>query len=261
MAGIDEKLALTLTRRLRAEKFQTAAMIQDETGKTYTLKEQEVFSGASLLKIGIADYVKSVWQEKPAILQQTLSVQPGQRVAGAGVMHHLAQTEWSLRDVVSLMLATSDNTAANILLDHFGRENVDQWLTDNFPGLQLQRNFIAPVVAGKDNFLTAEALLPAWQELFTKENEFTAFCQTALHEQTERGKLVYYAEDLQFTGDTFNKTGDLADVEHDCARLKVGQKWFDCIILTKFNDPEQHQAALELQRDIGKLLMQNLMQK
>lgn len=259
MAGIDGQLALALASRLQIEEFQVAAMIQDNTGKTFTLREQNVFPGASLLKIGIADYVKNIWQQEPGILKQTLHVQSEQRVAGAGVMHHLAQDNWSIRDVVALMLSTSDNTAANILLDHFGIKNVNDWLADTFPGIQLQRNFIAPVVAGKDNFLTAEAFLPAWQALFKQENEFTAFCQTALHEQTERGKLVYYADDLQFTGDMYNKTGDLANVEHDCARLRSGQKWFDCIVLTKFVEPKEHQAALELQRDIGKLLMQSLM--
>lgn len=261
MAGMSEKLALELTERLQEEKIQVAVVIQDESGKSFTLKEQKIFPGASLLKVGIADYVKSIWQQKADILKKTLTVRPEQRVAGAGVMHYLSQTKWSLRDIVALMLGTSDNTAANILLDHFGRKKVSDWLTDNFPGLQLQRNFIAPVVAGKDNFLTAAALLPAWQELFGENNEFTFFCQNALHEQTERGKLIYYADDLKFSGDTFNKTGDLVNVEHDCARLKLNQKWFDCIVLTRFTGLKQHQRALKLQQDIGRMLMQNLLQK
>lgn len=261
MAGLDGDLALALTKRVQQESFPVAVLIQDQARKTFAYKEQEVFPGASLLKIGIADYVKCVWESHPEILQEKLTVSPKQRVSGAGVMHHLSQNEWSLRDVLALMLSTSDNTAANVLLDRFGRGKVNDWLAEKYPGMQLQRYFIAPVVDGQNNFLTAEALLPAWQALFDGKNEFTQLCQTSLHEQIERTKLVYYADDLQFTGDTFNKTGDLTNVEHDCARLQLEQTWFDCIVLTKFNEATQHQAALKLQQDIGCLLLQKLMRK
>lgn len=96
-------------------------------------------------------------------------MRPEQRVAGAGVMHYLSQTKWSLRDIVALMLGTSDNTAANILLDHFGRKKVSDWLTDNFPGLQLQRNFIAPVVAGKDNFFNGSSAFACLARVIWRE--------------------------------------------------------------------------------------------
>lgn len=259
MAGLDEQLAVAITQKLRAVDFQTALLLQDQTGKTLTFNEETVFPSASLIKIGIAVYINDVWQKQPEILAEKMVVKSEQRVAGAGVMHHLAQEQWSLRDVLALMLATSDNTAANMLLDYFGQEKINDWLGQNFPGLQVQRHFIAPVIAGRDNFLTAAALLPAWQRLFTKENEFTAVCQTAVHEQVERGKLVYYADDLGFTGETYNKTGDLANVEHDCARFLLGEEWFDCILLTKFSGADQHQAALGVQREVGRLLLEKLM--
>ncbi|GEN49132.1 serine hydrolase [Ligilactobacillus pobuzihii] len=260
MAGLDGDLALALTKRVQQESCLVSVLIQDQTRKTFAYREQEVFPGASLLKIGIADYVKCAWEKNPEILQEKLTVSPKQRVSGAGVMHHLSQNEWSLRDVLALMLSTSDNTAANVLLDRFGRGNVNDWLAEKYPGMQLQRYFIAPVVDGQDNFLTAEALLPAWQALFDGANEFAQLCQTSLHEQTDRTKLVYYADDLQFVGDTFNKTGDLANMEHDCARIQLEQTWFDCIVLTKFDKATtHHHAALKLQQDIGRLLLQKVM--
>ena len=181
-----------------------------------------------------------------------------ERVAGAGVMHHLAQDSWKLRDMVDLMLSCSDNTAANVLLDHFGSRNVSDWLQASYPGVKLQRYFIHPVVDGKDNLITAEALLPVWQSFFVQNDEFDRLVKTALHEQTERGKLVYYAGDVGFTGNTYNKTGDLTDVEHDCARLQLGKDWFDCLILTKFAGTTQHQSALQMQREVGRVLLNNL---
>lgn len=259
MTELDEKLAVALTHKLQAVDFQTALMLKDQKGQTLTWHEQEVFPSASLIKVGIAAYVKSVWNKQPGILTEILTVQPDQRVAGAGVMHHLAQTEWSVRDVLALMLSTSDNTAANILIDRFGLTQINEWLAVTYPGLQLQRRFIAPVIDGRDNFLTAAAFLPAWQELLAGTDEYAQVCRTALHEQTERGKLVYYADDLGFSGETFNKTGDLAEVEHDCACLQQGDSWFDCLLLTKFTGPKQHQQALTLQRQVGKLLLEKLL--
>ncbi|GBG95493.1 beta-lactamase class A [Ligilactobacillus salitolerans] len=258
MRGLNTKLAVELTKLLQKQDFQAALMMQDQTGKTFTFHEQQVFPSASLIKLGIAAFIKEEWRTKPDLLGKKLVVNKDQRVAGAGVMHFLHQSEWSLGDVLALMLSTSDNTAANLLIDTFGLEQIDSWLAEKDTNIKLQRHFISPVIDGRDNFLTAEALLPIWQSLLDGNDEFSRIVAVALHEQIDRNKLVYYADDLQFDGETYNKTGDLANVEHDCARLQRGDAWFDSIVLTKFENSDQHQAAVHLQHDIGKLLLENL---
>ncbi|MGZ1197131.1 serine hydrolase [Lactobacillus delbrueckii subsp. bulgaricus] len=45
---------------------------------------------------------------------------PKDKIAEGGMLCHLAQRDWMMRDILDLMLSDSDNTATNFLIDFIG---------------------------------------------------------------------------------------------------------------------------------------------
>lgn len=114
---------------------------------------------ASIIKLLIAWEAHRQAETGALTLDEAVPVPPQQAVGGTGVLHLLspgAALTW--RDLVALMLAVSDNTATNLLIDRLGMDAVN--LTAQALGLSatvLQRKMMdfAARAAGRDNFTSA----------------------------------------------------------------------------------------------------------
>ena len=90
-----------------------------KTGEEYLLNADEAMPTASLIKLPIM--VETYWQasEGKLKLDKTLTLAEGDKVKGSGILtaHFSAGATFPLRDAVRLMIAFSDNTATNLVLD------------------------------------------------------------------------------------------------------------------------------------------------
>ena len=94
---------------------KTALLIKDKTGVLYASPlAGEEFKSASLIKLAVACY----YQAHPQDLSQIVHV-PEDKIVEGGMLCHLAQRDWQLRDILDLMLSDSDNTATNFLIDQY----------------------------------------------------------------------------------------------------------------------------------------------
>src|SRR5438270_1994317 len=105
--------------------------IEDLTsGEQFLLHENEVFAQASSIKIAVlADLYVQVQQGKLK-LTDLYTVQPSDLVADSDIMNGLTPgvTRVTLRDLATMMVAVSDNSATNVLIDRVGMENVNSML-------------------------------------------------------------------------------------------------------------------------------------
>lgn len=62
---------------------------------------------------------------------------PGDKIVEGGMLCHLAQRDWMLRDILDLMLSDSDNTATNFLIDFIGFAKMAAWFEAEFAHLHL----------------------------------------------------------------------------------------------------------------------------
>lgn len=88
------------------------------TGSSVSLRGNETFPSASLIKIAVLVTLLDEVAEGRAALDERVTMVARDRVGGSGVLHHMASgTTLTLEDLAWLMITISDNTATNLILD------------------------------------------------------------------------------------------------------------------------------------------------
>jgi beta-lactamase class A len=125
----------------------------------------------------------------------------------------------TLHDIAHLMIAISDNTASNLLLDLIGMDAVNATMHDiGLTSTRLERHFIdfAARQAGLDNWTTAEDMTLLFSYLCTHHLAHSENLLRILLRQNDGTILpAYWNDDVPFA----HKTGGLAGVIHDAGIL------------------------------------------
>lgn len=105
-------------------------IVLDEGGTVlFERAADEVFTAASVVKIALVMALYADAAEGRMSLDERLPV--GEPVFGSGVLGLVPSVrEVSVRDLATLAIAVSDNTAANLLIDHVGTERIAERLRD-----------------------------------------------------------------------------------------------------------------------------------
>ena len=108
---------------LKAHKGTVAVAVKHlKTGEEFYLNADEPMPTASLIKLPIM--VEAYWQaaENKVKLDKPLTLRKEDKVPGSGILtsHFSDGATFPLRDAVRLMIAFSDNTATNLVLDEIG---------------------------------------------------------------------------------------------------------------------------------------------
>jgi len=133
------------------------------SGERFAINEDFVFPQGSAIKVPVLIEVYKQAGEGKFKLTDRLPVTRAIQVGGDGVLQHFgdATPELSIGDVSALMIALSDNTAANILIELVGRESVNATLASlGFAKTRLQRKMmdLEALARSEDNLSTpAEA--------------------------------------------------------------------------------------------------------
>jgi len=100
------------------------------SGGTFSRNENTVFTQASLIKLPVLLELFRQDQEGKLKLTDRVALRDEDKVGGEGVLQHMEAggARLSLEDLAVLMMAISDNTAANILIDQVGIDSVNQRL-------------------------------------------------------------------------------------------------------------------------------------
>ena len=100
------------------------------TGDQFFLHENEVFAQASSIKIAVLAELYRQAQQGKLKLTDLYTVQASDLVADSNIMSGLTPgvTRVTLRDLATMMVAVSDNSATNVLIDRVGMENVNAML-------------------------------------------------------------------------------------------------------------------------------------
>jgi D-alanyl-D-alanine carboxypeptidase (penicillin-binding protein 5/6)/beta-lactamase class A len=117
----------TLEERLaplaKAHKGKVAIAVKHlDTGESYYLNADEPMPTASLIKVAVMIEVYQQADEGKFKLTDKVTLHDGDKVPGSGILTQYFSdgASFSVRDAVRLMMAVSDNTATNLLLDKTG---------------------------------------------------------------------------------------------------------------------------------------------
>lgn len=102
-----------------------------ETGDSWGLREDDVFSTASVIKIQILAVFYAQIKARRLRPATPRNVRRTDMVDGSGVLKHFSPgTRLSLRDLAVLMTIVSDNTATNMIIDRLGIQRINDQLRE-----------------------------------------------------------------------------------------------------------------------------------
>ena len=103
------------------------AILDLSSGKKFLLHADDVFPQASSIKIAVLAELYRQAQDGKLKLTDLYTVQASDLVADSDIMGGLTPgvSRITLRDLATMMVAVSDNSATNVLIDRVGMENVN----------------------------------------------------------------------------------------------------------------------------------------
>src|SRR5712671_5957831 len=217
------------------------------TGDHFFLHENEVFGQASSIKIAVLADLYLQAQQGKLKLTDLYTVQASDLVPDSDIMGGLTPgvTHITLRDLATMMVAVSDNSATNVLIDRVGMENVNAMLDSlGLAHTRLRRKMMDLEAAkqGRENISTPREMMTLLEGLYKGRllnKESTADFFRVL----STNKSSWIPRDLSADVKIANKPGSLEGVRNDSGIVFVeGRPYVICVMtafLTNERDGEQ----------------------
>jgi len=234
-----ERLMEKIEEELRGLSGRAGLAIEIE-GKCIYIKSKEVFQSASLIKVPIL--IEGLRQSERGKLNVDQLVSITNHVGGSGVLQSLSRDALlTLKDLMTLMITVSDNTATNILIERLGMEAINSSMGKM--GLQhtaLNRkmmDFVA-MEQGLDNYTSPSDMLTCLKVIneglyLTEESRATALNMMKYQQFQDRLPGMMDLDRVMAA----NKTGSLPHVVHDCAIITYkGKTAYAAVLLDRLDD-------------------------
>lgn len=228
--------------------------IQDFTsGKVLAIHEENTpVPSASLIKLPLLLCALEAVQKGELSFDQRIPICEQQHTGDSRTIARSASCA-PLSFLLETMIADSDNTAANVLIDFLGMERVNALCKMcGMSGTCLRRHMLdfGAAVRGEENDTTARDILRFFSLL--QEDAFLtpALCETArriLLAQRDKAYLMYAMPKQRAA----HKTGGLPGIRHDAGILYGGRRTVGFSVLTQSDNENSGTAFL---RQAGVLL-------
>lgn len=229
------------------------------TGDHLFLHEDEVFAQASSIKIAVLADLYLQAQQGKLKLTDLYTVQSSDIVPDSDIMGGLTSgvTRLTLRDLATMMVAVSDNSATNVLIDRVGMENVNAMLDSlALPHTRLRRKMMDLQAAkqGRENISTPRemtALLAAIYQGKVLNKETT----DQFFKMLSTNKDSFIPRDLPPDLKVANKPGELEAVRNDSGIVFVEGRPYVICVMTAFlhNEREGEEAISKISLDAWRM--------
>jgi beta-lactamase class A len=208
------------------------------TGDHYYLNEDEVFAQASSIKITVLADLYLQAQQGKLKLTDLYTVQSSDLVPDSDIMNGLTPgvTRITLRDLATMMVAVSDNSACNVLIDRVGMQNVNAMLDSlGLTHTRLRRKMMDLEAAkqGRENISTPREMMTLLDAIYhgkVLNKEFTEEFFKMLSTNKDSFIPKYLPPDLKVA----NKPGELEAVRNDSGVVFVDGRPYVICVMTGF---------------------------
>jgi beta-lactamase class A len=219
-----------------------------KTGDQFFLHENEVFAQASSIKIAVLANLYLQTQQGKLKLTDLYTVQASDLVPDSDIMNGLTPgvTRVTLRDLATMMVAVSDNSATNVLIDRVGMENVNAMLDSlGLAHTRLRRKMMDLEAAkhGRENISTPREMMTLLESIY-REKLFNKESTTDFFKVLSTNKNSWIPRDLPADVKTANKPGALEGVRNDSGIVFVEGRPYVICVMTAFlsNERDGEQA-------------------
>ena len=213
------------------------AIVDLTDGHKYLLHANDVFPQASSIKICVLAELYRQAQQGKLKLTDLYTVNAADLVADSDIMGGLTPgvTRITLRDLATMMVAVSDNSATNVLIDRVGMDNVNAFLaSQGLRETKLRRKMMDLKAAGegRENVSTPAEMARLLSALYNGENldkEMTADFFKVLSTHKDSWIPRDLPDDLKIA----DKPGALEGVRNDSGVIFVDNRpYILCVMST-----------------------------
>jgi len=233
-----------LEKEVLAEKRlfgQEAGLVIEDlaTGWRITLDKDKPIPAASMVKLPILASYGRAAAERKVNLAEKITLRQRDVVAGSGILKTLPTgQEFTIDQLLTIMISESDNTATNMLIDRLGFG----YLNSSFKALGLKRTNLARKMMdmksrrkGDENFTTAEDLSSLLEKIYygrLVSRNYSKKCLAILLAQKMKDRIP---RKLPASVPVAHKTGLENFVCHDAGLVFTPKGNFLICVLTKHN--------------------------
>src|SRR6476661_2821023 len=214
------------------------AVLDLNSGKKFLLHADEVFPQASSIKIAVLAELYHQAQSGKLKLNDFYTVQASDLVPDSDIMGGLTPgvTRITLRDLATMMVAVSDNSATNVLIDRVGMENVNGLMSSlGLIHTRLRRKMMDLKAAseGRENISTPAEMMTLLEDLYRGKvlnkpmtDDFFTMLTTQKH--------GFLSRDLPEGLKIANKPGELEGVRNESGVVFVENRPYVICVMTTY---------------------------
>ena len=234
--------------------------IEDLTaGDHFFLREDDVFAQASSIKITVLANLYLQAQQGKLKLTDSYTLQSSDLVPDSDIMGGLTPgvTRLTLRDLATMMVAVSDNSATNVLIDRVGMQNVNAMFDAlGLTHTRLRRKMMDLQAAkeGRENISTPREMMTLLDaiyhgKLLNKESTADFF------KMLSTNKASFIPRDLPADLKVANKPGELEAVRNDSGIVFVEGRPYVICVMTSFlrNERDGEEAISKISLDAWRM--------
>jgi beta-lactamase class A len=214
------------------------AILDLSSGRKFLLHGDEVFAQASSIKIAVLAELYRQAQAGKLKLNDLYTVQSSDLVPDSDIMGGLtpAVTRITLRDLATMMVAVSDNSATNVLIDRVGMDNVNALMDSlGLTHTRLRRKMMDLKAAGegRENVSTPGEMMALLDNLYrgkvlNREMTDEFFKMLSTHKESS------IPRDLPDGLKIANKPGALEGVRNDSGLVFVENRPYVICVMTTY---------------------------
>jgi len=239
-----DKLAATISAADQKLDGVMGIAIEDlTTGQKFLLHADEVFPQASSIKIAVLVELYRQAQSGRVKLTDLYTVQASDLVADSYIMSGLTPgiTQITLRDLATMMVAVSDNSATNVLIDRIGMANVNVMLdSQGLAKTRLRRKMMDLKAAseGRENVSTPSEMMTLLDNLY-RGKLLSKELTDDLFNVLSTPKSSFIPRDLPEGTKIANKPGELEGVRNDSGIIFVENRPYILCAMTTYLQNER----------------------
>lgn len=213
----------------------------DSEDKMIDFKSDKQFWAACVIKISVVCELYRQVKERIIDLNKRIKIKEDSVVKGTGVIHLLQEREYSIKDLVTLMMTISDNTATNELIDLISFEKVNEFIqTYGLKNTTLKHKMM--IVAGRGpNLTTAKDVGILLEKLYNKELNGSEEILDLMNECKERERICRY---IPGSVKVSHKDGSLNDGVHDVGIIFSKNPFIFVFLSDDLKDKEETKQIL-----------------
>ena len=219
------------------------------SGESFFIHGDEIMPQASSIKIAVLANLYLQAQQGKLKLTDEYVVRQEDLVSGSDILLGLTPgvTRLTLRDLATMMVAVSDNSATNVLIRRVGMDNVNSMLDSlGLHATRLRRQMMDLKAAGegRENVSTPREMMTLLETLYRGKllnKEMTADFIKMLSTHKESSLLQGLPDDVAAA----SKPGELEAVRNDSGIVLLkGRPYILCVMTTYLKDEKDGAAAI-----------------